>query len=276
VIENSLPEPNAREVLRHAARAASNRERIVEAVEAELERLREARPALESRIDRASSILLLQLASPPRTRPVKVRIHGDNVRFLVSSSSAAGAVYAVDGRTWACSCPDFHRRNGACKHVIAAWVLKRAARTRRRGCAACVEGWIYLGETIVSEETGEATEVLNPVRCRRCWGVEPPYLTDDELEEWMGRVSWRFAKTMPRHPHSYTLLREQDEETFLRVVMTIWDLGHDRSYLRRPWRSLDIGDFYVWVHTLPEPGMSAPLEKTILINRAPRVQERLV
>jgi SWIM zinc finger len=275
VIESSLPEPNAR-ASDQDVRAATNRERIAEAVETELERLREARPALESRIDRASSILLLQLASPPRTRPVRVRIHGDEVRFLVSSSSAAGAVYAVDAKNWVCSCPDFHRRNVACKHVLASWVLKQAARIRRRGCAACVEGWVYLAETIVSEETGEATEVLNPVRCRRCWGVEPPYLTDEELERWMEGVPWRFAKTMPRHPHSYTLRREQDEETFLRVIMTIWDLGYDRSYLGRPWRSLDVGGFYVWVHTLPERGMSAPLKSTVLVNRAPRIQERLV
>jgi hypothetical protein len=258
------------------ARVSTNPERIAEAVEQELEKLREARPALGSRIDRASSILLLQLASPPRTRPVRVRIRGDEVRFLVSSSSAAGTIYSVDAKDWGCSCPDFHRRNVACKHVIAAWVLRRAALVRRRGCAACVEGWVYLGETIVSEETGEATEVLNPIRCRRCWDVERPYLTDEELEKWMEGVPWRFAKTMPRHPHSYTLRRVQDEETFLRVVKTIWDLGFDRSYLGRCWRSLDIGGFYVWVHTLPEPGMSAPLENTLLINRAPRVQGRLV
>jgi hypothetical protein len=275
VIENSVPEPNAREVVPHDARASSNRERIVEAVEEELERLREARPALGSRIDRASSIILLQLASPPRTRPVKVRIHGGKVRFLVSSSSAAGEVYTVDGRTWACSCPDFHRRNGACKHVIAAWVLKRAARTRRRGCAACVEGWIYLSETIVSEETGEATEVLNPVRCRRCWDVDSHYLSDDQLCEWMEEVPWRYAKTMPRHPHEYSLKRWQDPELFEQVVRTIWDLGYDRVYLRRPWRSIDIKDFYVWVCTQPEPGMGPPLSDTILINRAHR-EERLV
>src|SRR4051812_44801452 len=67
------------------ARTAANRERIAEAVEEELERLRKLKPGLESRIDRASGILLLQLASPPRTRPVRVRIHGGEARFLVSS-----------------------------------------------------------------------------------------------------------------------------------------------------------------------------------------------
>lgn len=55
--------------------------------------------------------------------------------------------------------------------------------------------------------------------------MEPPYLIDEELQEWMDGVPWRFAKTMTRHPHSYTLRRVQDEETFLRIVKTIWDLG---------------------------------------------------
>jgi hypothetical protein len=81
---------------------------------------------------------------------------------------------------------------------------------------------------------------------------------------------------MPRHPHEHCLREEQDEGLFERVVMTIWDLGYDRPYLRRPWRSLDVEGFCVWVHTLPEPGMSAPLERTVLVNRAPRIQERLV
>jgi hypothetical protein len=58
------------------ARASTNREGIAEIVEGELERLRRLRPSLQARIDRAGGILLLQLASPPRTRPVRVRVRG--------------------------------------------------------------------------------------------------------------------------------------------------------------------------------------------------------
>jgi hypothetical protein len=278
VIENSLPEPNARASDQNT-RASSNRERIVEAVEAELERLRQARPALESRIDRASNILLLQLASSPRTRPVKVRIRGDEVRFLVRSSSSAGAVYAVDAKNWACSCPDFHRRNVACKHVLAAWCLKRAADrgAQGKGCALCINGWVYVGEDVIDSETGEVTTFHNPIRCRRCAAVQSPYLTDQELQEWMSSVRWIYAKSMPKHPHEYTLKREQDEELFERVVRTVWDCGYDRLYLRRPWRSLDVGDHFVWIHTLPtSPRQPAPVEDTVLINRALRVQERIL
>jgi hypothetical protein len=50
---------------------------------------------------------------------------------------------------------------------------------------------------------------------------------------------------MPRHPHEHCLREEQDEGLFERVVMAIWDLGYDRPYLRRPWRSLDVEGFCV-------------------------------
>jgi hypothetical protein len=278
VIENSVPEPNAREVVPHAARASSNRERIVEAVEEELARLREKRPGLASRLDRAGHLLVVHL-SDPRSGTIRVRVGSDGrPRFVVRSLTSAG-VYVVDPRdSWRCSCPDHHRRDAACKHALACWCLKRAADggARRKGCALCINGWVYIGEGVIDSETGEVTTFHNPIRCRCCAVVQPPYLTDQELQEWMASVQWIYAKSMPNHPHEYTLKREQDEELFERVVRTVWDHGYDRSYLRRPWRSLDVGNFYVWVHTLPEPGMSAPLENTILVNRAPRVQERLV
>src|SRR5215211_2372256 len=47
-------------------------ELLAERVEAELDWLRAARPALADRLDRAAGILLLQLSSPPRLRPVRV------------------------------------------------------------------------------------------------------------------------------------------------------------------------------------------------------------
>jgi hypothetical protein len=59
-------------------------------------------------------------------------------------------------------------------------------------------------------------------------------------------------------------------------VRTIWTAGYDRSYPRRPWRSLDVGKYYIGVCTLPEQGAPPPLEETILPNRAQRHQERLV
>jgi hypothetical protein len=76
-------------------------------------------------------------------------------------------------------------------------------------------------------------------------------------------------------PHEYTLRAEQDEETFVRVVQTIWVVGYERPYLRRPWRLLDVGDHLIWVDTLPSRGRAAPLEITEFINRAPIFQDQL-
>jgi hypothetical protein len=105
-------------------------------------------------------------------------------------------------------------------------------------------------------------------------------MSDEEMIEWMEDVTWHFAVTMPRHPHEYCLRREQDTLRFVRAVATIWEHGYDRMYLRRPWRSLDVGEFYVWFHTPPAEaaaiGTNALLAQTILINRAPRHQDRLI
>lgn len=198
---------------------------------------------------------------------------------MVKSASGRGT-YEVTPCDWSCSCPDWHRRNGAspCKHALGCYLLWRVSRRRQeeRGCERCYRGWVFLGERVVDRETGEVVEAHNPVPCRRCRGDDkPPYMSDEELAGWMASARWIYAATMPKHPHEYCLRREQDEQTFLRVVMTIWDKGFDRSYLRRPWRSLDVGDYYIWVHTRPEPGAGAPLSETVLINRVERLREKL-
>jgi len=271
------PDARASDQDARASKHADHRALLAERIEAEIERIREARPHLASRLDRTSNLLLLQLASPPSQRPVKVRIAANGRRrFLVSSTSSGGVVYSVDPATYSCSCPDAHRRGVGCKHSLCCFILRRVSRTQRRGCSACDRGWVFSGEEIVNQETGEVSTFHNPTRCRACGTVQSPYLTDMELQKWMSSVRWVYAKSMPKHPHEYTLKHEQDEELFERVVRTVWDHGYDRAYLRRPWRSLDVGDYFVWVHTEPKPRMPVPLENTVLVNRALRVQERIL
>ncbi len=102
-------------------------EQIAQRVEAELMRLRAARPALSDRIDRAEQIITTHL-SCKRARIIRVRVAGDGrARFLVQGS--AGAVYVVDPTSWQCSCPDAHRRGRACKHALATFALWRASRS---------------------------------------------------------------------------------------------------------------------------------------------------
>ncbi len=104
---------------------------IAERVEEELARLREARPHLADRLDRASNILVCHLSSPPRSRPIRCRVRANgHPVLLISSLTTAGTVYVVDPGDWSCSCPDFHRRRQACKHAICGWIISRASLTR--------------------------------------------------------------------------------------------------------------------------------------------------
>ena len=106
-------------------------------------------------------------------------------------------------------------------------------------------------------------------------------MNDQEMREWMADVRWIFAATMPRHPHHYCLKREQDPKRFEAAVRTIWEVGYDRRYLGRLWRSLDVGPRdYLWIHTAPHEAEQMGLERllriTILVNRASYLQDRLL
>ena len=110
-----------------ASTFAGGLDTIAGRVEAELERLRAARPRLASRVSRAENILVTHL-SCRRQRVIRVRVRDGRPRFLVSGSG--GAVYVVDPAGWSCMCPDFHRHGKGCKHSIACWALWRATKAR--------------------------------------------------------------------------------------------------------------------------------------------------
>jgi hypothetical protein len=217
--------------------------------------------------------------SDPRSGTIRVRVGSDGrPRFVVRSLTSAG-VYVVDPHdSWRCSCPDHHRRDAACKHAVACWCLKRAAdrSEQRKGCPLCNNGWVHLGEQLIDSQSGEVVEATNVTRCRRCTPVAPGCLSDEGLRSWMSSARWKYAASMPRHPHEYHLKGWGDPATFETVVKSIWSAGYDRRYLRRPWRSLDVGAHYLWVCTMPQSGMVPPVSGTILINRARLTQGRLV
>lgn len=124
-------------VPQEAARAAFLKEALSLRIEEELARLHRARPKLSDRIDRASSLVVRQLSSPPRLRCIRVRVGRAGARFLVDSSTTPGATYVVDQHHLECSCPD-HRREVACKHSLAAWLLWKVSLSQDFGeCAAC-------------------------------------------------------------------------------------------------------------------------------------------
>ena len=120
------------------ARTTIPLEALAEKVEAEIARLAESRPHFSDRIGRAATILVVHLSNP-RSGTIRCRVRrGGRTVLLVRSLSAGGVTYEVDPAGWGCSCPDYHRRDAACKHVLACWVLRSAGGgVGRRPCDGC-------------------------------------------------------------------------------------------------------------------------------------------
>lgn len=87
-------------------------------------------------------------------------------------------------------------------------------------------------------------------------------ITIEFLEQLFNSLSFRFAKTMPKHPHWYTLRKEwKDDELFDRVVIYIRENGYPVRFGNRTYIYLDVDGFHYWT-------MGSPINETILINRA--------
>ncbi len=101
--------------------------RITQVVE-ELERIKEARPSLASRVERAEHIIVTQMSVSNGSRPVRVRLHADGThRYFVRSGSKLRREYVIDPLSWTCNCPDHSKRSAACKHVIACFTLEQVS-----------------------------------------------------------------------------------------------------------------------------------------------------
>lgn len=92
----------------------------------------------------------------------------------------------------------------------------------------------------------------------------------DDFTSFIRSVPWRFARTMPRMPHEYTLrkqARERElESEFESAVRLIRAEGCRRRYGSKTYTYYDVEDdegtaWQYWT-------MGAPYERTILINRA--------
>jgi hypothetical protein len=87
-------------------------------------------------------------------------------------------------------------------------------------------------------------------------------MTMDELRSFVKESKRMFAKSMPQTPHEYTLRRDaRDEALFERVVIYVRQVGYHQKWGKTTYIYLDIDGWQYWT-------MGAPLDKTILINRA--------
>ena len=87
-------------------------------------------------------------------------------------------------------------------------------------------------------------------------------MTDDEISTFIANHEWTFAKTMPQIPHWYTLRRKAtSSEEFSAFVQEIRFRGVQRPFGSKTFTYLDFDGWTYWT-------MGAPVEETILINRA--------
>ena len=89
----------------------------------------------------------------------------------------------------------------------------------------------------------------------------------DDFKEFISTRSWRYAKTMPQWPHEYATRRfddpHQEQAVFEEAVAFIRANGERRKFEPTGKISvyLDIDGRQYWT-------MGAPIEETIIINRA--------
>jgi hypothetical protein len=87
-------------------------------------------------------------------------------------------------------------------------------------------------------------------------------LTDDDIKNFIASNTWTFAKTMAHMPHEYCLKKKcRNPEAFERFVMHIRNNGYAKYFYRKIFMYFNVGPYQYWT-------MGAPLEETILINRA--------
>jgi len=81
--------------------------------------------------------------------------------------------------------------------------------------------------------------------------------------EYTARVRWTFAKTMPRHPHEYTVRQHRPEydELFCTFVEMIRRYGYVKKWDGRTYVYLDLDGWSYWT-------MGNPISETTIINRA--------
>ena len=76
------------------------------------------------------------------------------------------------------------------------------------------------------------------------------------------QAAFKFAKTMPEYPHSYTLRQTwQNQALFEATVQYIRNHCTIEYFFGKPYQMLYLNGFKYWT-------MGAPLDATILINRA--------
>ena len=81
------------------------------------------------------------------------------------------------------------------------------------------------------------------------------------IKEFISSVNWRFAHTMPKDPHYYTIRDYSNDSAFIEAVNIIRQQGKSVIFKGRSYICLDIDGWRYWT-------MGNPLPITKIINRA--------
>lgn len=81
------------------------------------------------------------------------------------------------------------------------------------------------------------------------------------LADKLHNAEFRFAKSMPKMPHFYTLRKNWIDEDFAKVVLLIREHGYKRKWFKTTYIYFNINQHQYWT-------MGAKIEDTILINKA--------
>ena len=105
---------------------------------------------------------------------------------------------------------------------------------------------------------GDASELAEHTVETYCRGM---CLDLAKVTELLEAHPFRFAKTMPKHPHWYTLRKEWDELEYMAVALYIRDEGYRETWWGKTYTYLDIGEHRYWT-------MGYQLGSTTVLNKA--------
>ncbi len=66
---------------------------------------------------------------------------------------------------------------------------------------------------------------------------------DPHIKDFIGQVTWTFARTMPDWPHEYIVRTRVDEELFVEMVNHIMAHGYQGYFYQRPITYFDQGGY---------------------------------
>jgi hypothetical protein len=80
------------------------------------------------------------------------------------------------------------------------------------------------------------------------------------LKDFIDKVNWTYAKTMPDWPHEYIVRDEVDDNLFVEMVKHIRAFGYDGLFYQTHLTYFEADGLVYWT-------MGAPIDETTIINR---------